>query len=122
MLRARTLLIAVAICFTSASAVAEAPSKPPDPPLAHTITLRASTLPSGQMAYEMVSHKVKSPDGQERDITALYATGPTIPGPTLVLKEGDTAEVTLVHGLADSPQPVSIHVHGVHYKIDSDGT
>ena len=38
------------------------------------------------------------------------------------MKEGDTAEVTLVHGIADSSQPVSIHVHGVHYKIDSDGT
>lgn len=88
----------------------------------HFITLKASTLPSGQMAYEMVSHKIKSPDGQERDVTARYATGPTIPGPTLVMKEGETAEVTLVHGLTDSSQPVSIHVHGVHYKIDSDGT
>lgn len=88
----------------------------------HLITLKASALPSGQLAYEMVRHKVKSPDGQERDITGRYATGPTIPGPTLVMKEGDTAEVTLEHGIADSPQPVSIHVHGVHYKIDSDGT
>jgi FtsP/CotA-like multicopper oxidase with cupredoxin domain len=88
----------------------------------HLITLKASTLPSGQMAYEMVSHKIKSRDGQERDVTGRYATGPTIPGPTLVMKEGDTAEVTLEHGIADSPQPVSIHVHGVHYKIDSDGT
>ena len=57
-----------------------------------------------------------------RENTGRYATGPTIPGPTLVMKEGDTAEVTLEHGIADLPQPVSIHVHGVHYKIDSDGT
>ena len=47
----------------------------------HLITLKASTLPSGQMAYEMIGHKVKSPDGQERDVTGRYATGPTIPGP-----------------------------------------
>jgi len=64
----------------------------------HLITLKASTLPSGQMAYEMVSHKIKSPDGQERDVTGRYAIGPTVPGPTLVMKEGETAEVTLEHG------------------------
>jgi len=88
----------------------------------HLITLKASPLPSGQLAYEMVSHTIKASDGQERNITARYAKGPTIPGPTLVITEGDTAEVTLLHGIGDSPQPVSIHVHGVHYKIDSDGT
>ncbi|MGH6842626.1 MAG: multicopper oxidase domain-containing protein [Methylocella sp.] len=88
----------------------------------HFITLKASALPSGQLAYEMVSHKIKSPDGQERDVAGRYAKGPTIPGPALVMKEGDTAEVTLEHGVANSSQPISIHVHGVHYKIDSDGT
>jgi FtsP/CotA-like multicopper oxidase with cupredoxin domain len=88
----------------------------------HLITLKASALPSGQLAYEMVSHKIRSADGKEREVTGKYAQGPTIPGPTLVLTEGDDAEVTLEHGFADSPQPVSIHVHGVHYKIDSDGT
>ena len=88
----------------------------------HLITLKASALPSGQLAYEMVSHKVKSPAGKESDITDRYASGPTIPGPTLVMKEGDAAEVTLQHGIANSPLPVSIHVHGVHFKIDSDGT
>lgn len=88
----------------------------------HAITLKASALPSGQLAYEMASHKIKAADGTERDVTGRYASGPTIPGPTLVLKEGDTAEVTLQHAIEGSPQPVSIHVHGVHYKIDSDGT
>jgi FtsP/CotA-like multicopper oxidase with cupredoxin domain len=88
----------------------------------HAITLKASALPSGQLAYEMVSHKVKSADGRERDATGRYAPGPTSPGPTLVMKEGDTAEVTLQHGITGSSQPVSIHVHGVHFKIDSDGT
>ena len=124
------LLVAVALSFLAALAVAlsfmPAPSSPGANPASvgdhHFITLKASALPSGQLAYEMVSHKIKSPDGQERDVTGRYASGPTIPGPTLVLTEGDTAEVTLEHGVADSSQPISIHVHGVHYKIDSDGT
>lgn len=88
----------------------------------HRITLKAASLPSGQLAYEIVDHKIRAADGRERDVTARYAAGPTIPGPTLVMTEGDTAEVTLRHGIAESAQPVSIHVHGVHYKIDSDGT
>jgi FtsP/CotA-like multicopper oxidase with cupredoxin domain len=96
-----------------------------DPALAgdrHLVTLRASALPSGQLAYEMVSHKIKTSGGQERDVTSRYAAGPTIPGPTLVMNEGDEAEVTLQNGIPETSQPVSIHVHGVHYKIDSDGT
>lgn len=88
----------------------------------HLITLRASALPSGQLAYQMVSHKIKIAQGGEADRTDRYYAGPTIPGPTIVIKEGDTAEVTLQHGIADSQLPVSIHVHGVHYKADSDGT
>ncbi|MGH8508285.1 MAG: multicopper oxidase domain-containing protein, partial [Gammaproteobacteria bacterium] len=88
----------------------------------HVITIQAGTLPSGQLAYRMVSHKIKTAGVGETDRTDRYYAGPTIPGPTIIIKEGDTAEVTLVHGIAESQQPVSIHVHGVHYKADSDGT
>lgn len=43
----------------------------------------------------------------------------TVPGPTIEVYEGDDVELTLINELdAD----VSVHVHGVHYKIDSDGT
>jgi FtsP/CotA-like multicopper oxidase with cupredoxin domain len=88
----------------------------------HLITLKAASLPSGQLAYQMVNHKVRSANGAMSDVTDRYATGPTIPGPTLVMREGDVAEVTLEHGIANSTGPVSIHVHGVHYKIEDDGT
>jgi YVTN family beta-propeller protein len=81
-----TLFIAM-VYFAGANVMAQSTGKPPDPPITHIIMLKASTLPSGQMAYEMVSHKIKSPDRQERDVTGRYATGPTIPGPTLVMKE-----------------------------------
>ncbi|HHJ39768.1 MAG TPA: copper oxidase [Methylothermaceae bacterium] len=88
----------------------------------HLITLKAARLPSGQLAYQMVSHKIEHSGGKVEDITSRYAPGPTIPGPTIVMTEGDTAKVTLEHGITDSQLPVSLHVHGVHYKFDSDGT
>jgi FtsP/CotA-like multicopper oxidase with cupredoxin domain len=88
----------------------------------HFITIKAVALPSGQVAYQMVSHKIKSADDQTKDVTDRYDTNPSIPGPAIVMTEGDKAEVTLEHGIANSEGPVSIHVHGVHYPIDSDGT
>jgi len=88
----------------------------------HSISMQASRLPSGQLAYQMLSHKIKSASGKFRDITDRYSTEPSIPGPTIVLTEGDVAEITLQHAIEGSGDPVSIHVHGVHYEIDSDGT
>lgn len=88
----------------------------------HLITLRAASLDSGQLAYQMVSHKIRNSSDEVQDITARYSKEPSIPGPAIVMTEGDLAEVTLEHGIKGSDKPVSIHVHGVHYKIDSDGT
>lgn len=87
----------------------------------HRITLEAVRMPSGQLAYRMLEHRIDA-DGNVKDVTGRYPSGPTIPGPAIVIQEGDVAEVTLKHGIADSDLPVSLHVHGVHYKIDSDGT
>jgi len=76
------------------------------------------------MAYKMLSHIV---DGV--DITDRYSTEATIPGPTIVLTEGDVVKITLENAIpgafAHTPgvsKQVSVHVHGVHYKITSDGT
>lgn len=88
----------------------------------HLITLRAVSLDSGQLAYQMVSHKIHAGSGKVEDITNRYSPEPSIPGPAIVMTEGDTAEVTLEHGIKGSNDPVSLHVHGAHYKIDSDGT
>lgn len=88
----------------------------------HLITLRAASLPSGQLAYQMVSHKIRSQEGQMQDVTSRYSPQPTIPGPTIVMNEGDVTEVTLEHGIANFTDPVSIHVHGVHFSINDDGT
>ena len=77
------------------------------------------------MAYKMLSHIV---DGA--DITGRYSPDATIPGPTIVLTEGDVVHITLENAIpgaytssARTPsKQVSVHVHGVHYDILSDGT
>lgn len=76
------------------------------------------------MAYRMVSHIV---DGA--DITSHYSPDATIPGPTIVLTEGDVVHIKLepipgaYTGSHRTPSTqVSVHVHGVHYDIFSDGT
>lgn len=88
----------------------------------HRIKMKATNLPSGQLAYQMVSHQVKSRSGKVKDVSDRYPDEATIPGPTIVLTEGDAAEITLQHAIEGSSDPVSIHVHGVHYEIESDGT
>jgi len=76
---------------------------------------RRELSPTGEFAPKL--HKItlvarRAPDGD------LTYNG-TIPGPTIEMYEGDEAEITLVNELDVA---VSLHVHGVHYKIDSDGT
>lgn len=83
------------------------------------------------LGYRMLSHTV---DGN--DITGRYSPYATIPGPTLFLTEGDTVKLTIRNAISDGFDPiteevhhqgkisnqVSVHVHGVHYQILSDGT
>jgi FtsP/CotA-like multicopper oxidase with cupredoxin domain len=79
------------------------------------------------LAYKMLSHTVNG-----TDITDRYSPNATIPGPTIVLTEGDKVKLTLFNAItptapavppaAGLSKQVSVHVHGVHYKILSDGT
>lgn len=92
-----------------------------DSPKIHEIKLAALLLPDGHQAYKMLEYKViDKQNNNTEDITSRYSNLPTIPGPTLVMTEGDQARITLVneigHGL------VSLHTHGAHYEITSDGT
>ena len=88
----------------------------------HLINMKAVNLPSGQLAYQMISHEIRPRNGKTKDVSDRYPKEATIPGPTIVMTEGDVAEITLQHGISGSNDPVSVHVHGVHYKIESDGT
>jgi len=89
--------------------------------------------------YQLDKHEIFDPKNGEmlNDITDRYTKGPTIPGPTLMFEEGDSVELTLtnpgksMNGICNTnPSPentgalgrVSIHVHGIHYSIASDGT
>lgn len=99
----------------------------------HQIELWAEKIPAGaeggndRFAYQMNSHVISDMDGSnETDVTSRYVMAPTIPGPTIVINEGDEVEITLRHvfdpGDSTTLDQVSVHVHGVHYDILSDGT
>ena len=92
----------------------------------HNIVIYAERLADGLYGYRMAGHIVRQPDGTQIDITNHYVTSTaTIPGPTIILDEGDVAEIELLHQF-DPHTPfqehVSLHVHGVHYDRESDGT
>jgi len=92
----------------------------------HNIVVYAERLAGGLYGYRMAGHIVRQPDGTQTDITNHYVTSTaTIPGPTIILDEGDVAEIELLHQF-DPHTPfqehVSLHVHGVHYDRESDGT
>jgi FtsP/CotA-like multicopper oxidase with cupredoxin domain len=91
----------------------------------HDIEMFAERLEDGLFAYGMRKHKITDQNGQETDLTGRYIAAATIPGPTIVMEEGDVAEIELVHQF-DPENPfqdhVSLHVHGVHYDLISDGT
>ncbi|GJL75372.1 multicopper oxidase domain-containing protein [Nitrosomonas sp.] len=95
------------------------------------IELWAEKIPAGAeggndlFAYRMAGYVIKA-GGKETDITSRYTAEPTIPGPIIVIDEGDEVALTLRHvfdpGNSATLEQVSVHVHGVHYDIHSDGT
>ena len=89
-------------------------------PLLHDIKMAAVELPDGHTAYKMLKYKMIDKQNLTTDITSRYSNQPIIPGPTIVLTEGDIARLTLVNEIGRGA--VSIHTHGVHYTNTSDGT
>jgi len=95
-------------------------------PKTHFIEMNASSLPNGQLAYQMISHKIERSNGLTNvswDATvSRYGKNPTpsIPGPAIIIHEGDQVFLKLVNNLGGDC--VSVHVHGVHYTIEDDGT
>ena len=89
-------------------------------PKLHEIKMAAVELPDGHTAYKMLEYKITDKQNQTKDITSRYSDLPTIPGPTLIMTEGDKAKLTLVNDIGRGA--VSLHTHGVHYTITSDGS
>ncbi|MCP5244962.1 MAG: multicopper oxidase domain-containing protein [Burkholderiales bacterium] len=97
----------------------------------HEIELWAEKIPAGAQggnalyAYRMAGHIIKEGE-TETDVTSRYVLEPIIPGPTIIIDEGDEVALTLKHvfdpGNSATLEQVSVHVHGVHYDIHSDGT
>jgi FtsP/CotA-like multicopper oxidase with cupredoxin domain/DNA-binding beta-propeller fold protein YncE/plastocyanin len=108
----------------------------------HNITMEAVAMPDGLYAYRMVEYTID--DGNEL-VERAYSGKPSIPGPTIIMTEGDDANITLINnacddtyvdgpghpvdGLIDGSLPkynenslLGIHVHGVHYDITDDAT
>ena len=117
----------------------------------HNITIEAVAMPDGLYAYRMVDYEIvsenkgKGEEGKNFNIRNLvdegvYSTDPSIPGPTIILTEGDEANVTLINNACDDTfvdgvdhplgalptysetSLLGIHVHGVHYDISDDAS
>ena len=87
----------------------------------HEIKMAGVLLPDRHQAYKMLEYKIiEKQNNNTEDITSRYSNLPTIPGPTLVMTEGDQARLTLVNEIGRGQ--VSLHTHGAHYEITSDGT
>src|ERR687897_675992 len=90
-------------------------------PKIHEIKMAGVLLPDGHQAYKMLEYKIiDNQTNNTQDITSRYSKLPTIPGPTLVMTEGDQARLTIVNEMGHGQ--VSLHTHGAHYEITSDGT
>ncbi len=115
------LTISLAALFVSPMAVLADNDKDDDKKNSgktHLVEMKATSLPNGQLAYQIMSHNIDSKDVTEQ----RYGANPTpsIPGPIIILDEGDNVELTLYNDLGEGC--VSVHTHGVHYPIESDGT
>ena len=96
----------------------------------HTIKMEAKRLPGGYLAYRMIEHCILEHGSLDpcEDVTAdrYNTTEATMPGPTIVVTEEDEIEIELFYAITNPENPaqehVSLHVHGVHYDILSDGT
>ena len=83
--------------------------------------LECVELSDDRMAYKINNYLVRDLiDNSTADITSKYDNRIIIPGPTIVVNEGDKVKITLVNEMGWGYP--SVHTHGAHYIITSDGT
>jgi hypothetical protein len=90
-------------------------------PKSHEIEIGVTELSGDRIVYKMNNYLVRDVvNNNTVDITSKYEDKPTIPGPTIVVNEGDKIKITLVNEMGWGYP--SVHTHGAHYEITSDGT
>ena len=90
-------------------------------PKSHEIQIGVVELSDDRIAYKMNNYLVRDlVDNSTTDITSKYDNRILIPGPTIVANEGDNVKITLINEMGWGYP--SVHTHGAHYKITSDGT
>ena len=52
-------------------------------------------------------------------ISEVFAYNGHVPGPTLDVREGDHI---IIHFRNDLPEPTTVHWHGIHLPVESDGS
>jgi FtsP/CotA-like multicopper oxidase with cupredoxin domain len=81
-------------------------------------TLRNQSTEPGVVRVSLVAEpaRLRILDEHEADV---YLYNGRLPGPTLELREGDRVTVRFRN---DLPEPTTVHWHGLHLPIDSDGS
>src|SRR6187551_82074 len=59
----------------------------------HDIAIKEQVLPDGEPAYKMIKHIVNN----SMDVTGNYSNLATIPGPAIVINDGDKVHVAIQH-------------------------
>jgi FtsP/CotA-like multicopper oxidase with cupredoxin domain len=118
-----TGLIVATAYENSYSAIAQSNQKTEQRPhpKSHEIQMGVEELSNDRIAYKINNYLVRDlVDNSTIDITSKYDNKILLPGPTIVTNEGDKIKITLVNEMGWGYP--SVHTHGAHYKISSDGT
>ena len=90
---------------------------PPATPVGPAILENVSRLPhTVEVTVTAAPTQVSLLPGKK---TAVYAYNGRVPGPTLEVHEGDRV---IVHFRNELPEPTTIHWHGLHIPVTSDGS
>jgi FtsP/CotA-like multicopper oxidase with cupredoxin domain len=90
-------------------------------PKAHEIKMGVEELSNDRIVYKINIYILRDlVDNSTTDITSNYDNQILIPGPTIVASEGDKIQITLINEMGWGYP--SVHTHGAHYRITSDGT
>ncbi len=90
-------------------------------PKSHEIQIGVVELSDDRIAYKINNYLIRDlTDNSTADITSKYDNRILLPGPTIVANEGDKVKITLINEMGWGYP--SVHTHGAHYKITSDGT